>query len=49
MRSVGIWKFKANIKAVLQKIGRKGAILTVRGKPRAIVRKISERDLVVIP
>ncbi len=42
---VNIREFKASTEEVLRRLDRSDVILTVRGKPRAVIHKISERDL----
>ena len=42
---VNIREFKLNTEAVLRRLDRNEVILTVRGKPKAVLHKISDRDL----
>ena len=42
---VNIREFKLNTDAILRRLGRNEVILTVRGKPKAVLHKVSERDL----
>lgn len=45
---VNIREFKTKTQAILRRLKKSDVILlTVRGRPRAILRKISEQDLVV--
>lgn len=42
---VNIREFKINTESVLKQLGRTDIVLTVRGKPEALLHKISENDL----
>lgn len=42
---VNIREFKTNTESVLKQLERSDIVLTVRGKPEALLRKISEKDL----
>ena len=42
---VNIREFKTQTEAVLKRLDRSDVILTVRGRPKAVIHKISERDL----
>ena len=42
---VNIREFKTKTEAVLRRLDRSDVVLTVHGKPRALLRKVSERDL----
>ncbi len=42
---VNIREFKIHTEAVLDRLNRSDLVLTVRGQPRAVLHKISERDL----
>ncbi len=42
---VNIREFKTKTEAVIKRLDRSDVILTLRGKPRALLRKISEKDL----
>ena len=42
---VNIREFKTNTDTVLRRLDRSDVILTVRGKPKAVLHRISERDL----
>lgn len=44
---VNIREFKTNTEAVLKQLERNDIVLTVRGKPEALLHKISETDLSV--
>lgn len=45
VRFVNIREFKTNTESVLKQLGQTDIVLTVRGKPEALLHKISERDL----
>jgi hypothetical protein len=40
-----IREFKTHTGAIMRRLERSDVILTIRGKPKALLRKISERDL----
>ncbi len=42
---VNIREFKTKTEAVLRRLERSDVVLTVRGKPKALLHKISERDI----
>lgn len=42
---VNIREFKTNTESVLKQLERSDIVLTIRGKPEALLHKISERDL----
>ena len=42
---VNIWEFKLNTEAILRRLDRNEVILTVRGKPKAVLHRVSEKDL----
>ncbi len=42
---VNIREFKTKTEAVLRRLQRSDVILTIRGKPQAVLHKITERDL----
>jgi prevent-host-death family protein len=42
---VNIREFKTSTEQVLRRLDKGDVILTVRGKPKAVLHKISERDL----
>ncbi len=42
---VNIREFKTHTEAILRRLSRSDVILTVRGKPKAALRRISEDDL----
>ncbi len=42
---VNLREFKNNSEEVLRRLSRGDVILTVRGKPKAVLHKVSERDL----
>lgn len=42
---VNIREFKTKTEAVLRRLDRSDVVLTVRGKPKAVLHKISENDL----
>ena len=42
---VNIREFKLNTDAILRRLDRSEVILTVRGKPKAVLHKVSEKDL----
>lgn len=42
---VNIREFKTNTESVLKRLERNDIVLTVRGKPEALLRKICEKDL----
>ena len=42
---VNIREFKTNTEAVIRRLDRSDVILTIRGKPKAVIHKISERNL----
>ncbi len=44
---VNIREFKTKTEAVLKRLDRSDVVLTLRGMPKAVLRKISERDLVL--
>lgn len=44
---VNIREFKTNTEAVLKRLERNDIVLTVRGKPEALLHKIGEGDLAV--
>ena len=45
VRFVNIREFKIKTDTVLRRLDRSDVILTIRGKPRALLRKVSEKDL----
>lgn len=42
---VNIREFKTNTESVLKQLKRGDVVLTVRGKPEAVLHKISEKDI----
>ncbi len=42
---VNIREFKTKTEAVLRRLDRSDVVLTVRGKPKAVLSKVSEADL----
>lgn len=42
---VNIREFKTNTEVVLRRLDRSDVVLTVRGRPKAVLHKISDRDL----
>lgn len=42
---VNIREFKTNTESVLKQLERSDVVLTIRGKPEALLHKISEKDL----
>ena len=42
---VNIREFKTKTEAVIRRLDRSDVILTIRGKPKAVLHKISESDL----
>lgn len=42
---VNIREFKAHTEDVLRKLQRSDVVLTIRGKPKAVLHKVSEDDL----
>lgn len=42
---VNIREFKTHTEAILRRLDRNQVILTVRGKPKAVLHKVSEKDL----
>lgn len=44
---VNIREFKTKTEAVLKRLNRSDVVLTVRGKPKAVLSKVSESDLSV--
>ena len=44
---VNIREFKTKTEAVMKRLDRSDVVLTVHGKPKAVLSKVSERDLSV--
>ena len=42
---VNIREFKTKTEAVLRRLDRNDVVLTIRGKPKAVLSKVSEADL----
>lgn len=42
---VNIREFKTHTETVLRRLNRSDVVLTVRGRPKAALRKVTERDL----
>lgn len=42
---VNIREFKTKTEEILRRLGRSDVVLTVRGKPKAVLSKVSEADL----
>ena len=42
---VNVREFKTHTESVLKQLGHSDIVLTVRGKPKALLHKISERDI----
>lgn len=45
LQFVNIREFKTKTVQILRRLERNDIVLTVRGKPRALLRRISEKDL----
>ena len=45
LQFVNVREFKTKTDAVLRRLERSDVILTLRGKPRALLRKVSEKDI----